>query len=458
MYVKVSSISYKRIKNLSFNPEASVISDKVPINEFQVDVISDQTNITVGKDIYLFDDLDQLWAKYWIISAEKIDYQTTRVLAQSKLVLLERKQMDNVIYRNYPVTDLIATLFSDIGSDGYVLDPSFSGKTITGYFEEQTRKDRLQQVCFVLGAYVRSFGSEKIEILPLDDTATLIPMNQTFWKPKVSNKDYVTAVTVTAYAFVQGEPTQKDKYVEVDDVTYIQYKRDFTLGNPNVPETAPENVVRVDNVMIVNSENVSEILNRLAGVYFNRTTAVVDCINNRSYWPSDKVIAYLDSDTVVTGYVESASFRFGLQARSSLELVAAEESEVQPVKVEYYFNDGLLQTEIHMFPIGYNFEIETVYIDRIMQDHRYILRPLVDSVTGTVGPEGTTVTVQTEIAADYFENILTVYNVDAVDYDIQEHEIDISENATGMEIAESAKPEMRMSDVGWFTTAAEETE
>ena len=54
---------------------------------------------------------------------------------------------------------------------------------------------------------------------------------------------------------------------------------------------------------------------------------------------------------------------------------------------------------------------------------------------------------------DYYQSILTIYNVDAADVDADE--LDITESATGLTVAASAKNTVDMNDENYVTTINE---
>jgi len=415
MYVVIGSTTYDKIKKLSFAPETSITSDTVPINQFEVDIITDDMTISAGMDISLYDDSDALWAKYWITFAERIDAYTVRVKAESKLAILERKTMEGKMYASYPVSDLIDDIFSDFASTEYYLDSSFANETITGYMGHHSKKYRLQLVCFVLGAYVKTYFNGRIEILPLDDsTEVLIPLNKTFWKPSISYKDWVTSIKLRSYSYTAGTPSTTDKWVEADGVTYIQTSQDVALSNPDVPVTAPPNIVSIEDIQIINSNNVSGILSRLANIYFNRVETDLSVINNGEYVPGDKVICYGQDKTLVAGYIASADFSFGLQAKSKIKLTPVEIRESAELKIQYKWDDYILRISVWLFPVNYNYSIENPYIDLYLNNHRYVFRPINEYATGTVVSGGVVDIQNCAVALDEFQGTVYTISVDEV--------------------------------------------
>lgn len=411
MKVVIGETTYTKIKSLSFDPEADVTGDKVPTNQFSVD-IQTTDDISFGEYAYLYDDLDNLWAKYWIIYAEHMDKQTVRVRAQSALMLLERRILDPVMYNAEPVTNVIADIFDRLGADSYTLDPSLASATITGFCPEQSAKNRLIWVCFVICAYVKSCFSDKIEIAPIDDTEMLIPINKIYWKPKITYSDYVTRCRVVSYSYQQGTPATTDTWVTDGTDYYIQSQTSVSLGNPDVPQDALVHEITIDGITIVNSDNVDDILTHISQYYFKRMQVEFDAINNAEYMPGDKITAYADEDTMYTGFINQTTFTFGLQAKSTILLTPVEIRPAGKLIIEYVYNSQVIGEQEYTFPVGYEYEIEMPYHDWMIGEHRYIYRPVDANVTGTMAAGETVIQEPYQVALDLKDDILHVVSVD----------------------------------------------
>ena len=292
MKITIGSTTYTEIKNLKFAPETDVTGIQAVINDFSADIITDD-DIDVGVNAYLYDDLNNLWAKYWLIEAVRKDKNTLSIQAQSILRILDRKTLDPVMYSNTSASSIISGLFSGLSGE-YSLDSSFSSVTISGYCPKQSARERLQWICFCMGAYLKTFFADKIYILPVEPSASSVPFHKTFWKPAVGVGDYVTAVQATAYTYTLGTPQSTDTWVQVGNDYYIQTSQDFTLANPDAPVTANENIVSVSDVTIISNNNVSSILSLLSTYYFKRGEVEAEIINNREYAPGDRVIVPID--------------------------------------------------------------------------------------------------------------------------------------------------------------------
>ena len=430
MKVTIGSTTYTTLKNLSFSPQVDIIGESIPINEFTVQ-IKTTTEITVGQWASLYDDLDNLWAKYWIMYADRVDAQFVEIKAQSIIALLDRVTMDATIYDSYTLASTVITAcFTAAGvSTGFTIDSSLTGTTLVelltaasviGYLPEQTARERLQWVCFVIGAYVKQHGSQNIEIKGLDETTlTYIPKNKTFWKPSIEYKDYVTKITVTGYDFTERTPQQGEEYVTVNDTNYVVTNQKYTLTNSEAPETALPNEINIDGCYLINDDNADTILSRLALIYFARKDISADVINNNEYKPPMKVAVQLDDSKGAVGYIESADFRFGMQARSTLHIVASETRNLVELIVNYTFNGETIKTVHYAFPSGYSYSILNPIIGRSTGDHRYVYRPLTEYCTGTMGNTTTTKTVACEMALHWYkkEKLLRILSVSDVEYD-----------------------------------------
>lgn len=427
MYVKIGLTEYHEIKNLSFGPQVDIAGLTVPIDEFYVDIITDQY-ITAGQFIKLYDDRDNLWAEYWAIFAERIDTMTVRVKAQSVVSVFDRVKLPAVYYSSYNAGQIIRETVIALGSffpSGTTIgiDPNLDGLDASGFYPEQTARERIQWMLFVTGGFVKSFyggGSGNVLYFTLIDelTETDIPIEKTYWKPSVSYNDYVTAVNVTAYTLTQGTPANTDQWVkDANDVTYIVTPQVFTVTNPDVPANVPANEVNITGVYVVNDTNVSDILTRLGGLYFNRTVITADVINNHEYFPADKVSLQTDSENIVKGHISSCTFTFGLQAKSRIKLIAVEEVASGNLIIRYMYNNVLIGERTYRLPVGNTYQIENPYIDINSSSHRYVYRPLNQYAEGTIAAGDNINVQQCDVALHFYysDNTLLIISVSGVE-------------------------------------------
>ena len=398
MYVKIDGTDYKKIRNLSFAPEADVAASSVPVNEFSVEILTDD-EIEAGRYAELYDDrtgvvINHLWAKYWITHAERKDKNTVEILAKSDLYRLERRQLPAVMYSSEPIGNVFADIFADLGADAYAVDSLIlQNETVSGFCPEQNARDRLQWVCFTARAYIRTFFAAKTVISRIDDTESMIPMADTYWKPSVTYKEHVTALNITAFAFSQGDPDTTDEWVTDGTDNYIVTRRVFSLPNPDAPADAETNEISFEDVFLVNDGNASAILTRLGQYYFKRAEIEADIVNNARYVPGDLVSLYTDEDAMFSGYIDSASFRFGLQAKSTIHLTGVDSDDNDWVigrltvrglfRGDDYEPAGLIRTDAYSWPVGYPYSIENPFVEA----GRYVYRPEYADTAGTMESE-----------------------------------------------------------------------
>jgi hypothetical protein len=187
------------------------------------------------------------------------------------------------------------------------------------------------------------------------------------------------------------------------------------LQNPDAPGAAPENVVTIEGVYLVNDNNVSGILTHLSQWYFKRMEVELDAIDNAAYIPGDKVVVCVDESSMVSGFINSADFAFGLQSKARLHLTAAENRETGNLMIVYMYDDTQLDCRNYLFPVGYSYEILNPYPDITMNAHRYIFRPENEKATGTIVAGENTNTQDCLVALDWYEGILEVISVDGLD-------------------------------------------
>lgn len=424
MYVVINSKTYDELSSLSFVAEADVTGNTVPADEFYVSIKTDDS-ITVGRYARLYDDLDNLWAKFWIVGADREDAYHVQVHAMSDVAILDYSTMAAVVYSSEPVANVLNAIFAKThaGAGGYTLASALSGQTISGYCPEQTARKRLQWVCFVLKAFVRQSFSSKIQIMPVSQTVEKnILSGKIKYKPVTEYGDYVSKITVRAYAYAltpKASIGTTDKWVQVENDYYVVTTQDHSATNPNFPSGLPDNELMIDDVSLVNSSNAAGILNYFKELYFNRISVSLDAIDNAEFLPGEKVIAYTDSEAIVAGYIKACSFSFGLQAMASMQLVAAEDVEGASLTVEYLHNssESVLRHR-YFLPVGYPYELDTQYPDTSDAYHRYVYRPLVDTITGTVASGLNIKIVDCGLAAHLNKStgVLGIKSVDAVDW------------------------------------------
>lgn len=407
MYIIINETKYTELKSLSFAPEIDVSGGSVPVSEFQADIVTSDA-IPYGELAYLYDDLDDLWAMYRIVYAERVELESVRVRAQSRVAMLERMMLPEVMYEQATgVEDILRETFTtmyggyyyNIGE--YTVDPAFDNVTLTGYFPEQKARERLQWVLYAIGGYVKDFFGEVLEIRAIPSAGeTLVPEGRTFYKPKLTFRDYVTGVkaVTTEYTPTPEKPEDRDqKYIEVGEGNYyLVTNQEIQINNPDVPENAPPNVAELKENGIVGPGNVSGLLRRMGDYLYRRMEVDLDCVNNGTYMPGQYLAAYVDPERIVAGVATRCDFKFGVQARASVKLTSAVELPCAKLTMKYISGGTQLGKRALYLPIGHGYDLQALWIERTEDGERTIFRPLSPRITGTMPQSNTAVEVPCE--------------------------------------------------------------
>lgn len=423
MHLRINNTDFEEISNLSFSPEVDLINNSLPIPEFECRVYTN-VNIQYGQWADLLDENNNLYAHYWILFAERIgkdednDTYVVRLIAQSPLAFLERVTMPAEM-----VDDDARVLIMDIldylgamGQDGDIIssndiDDAVGDVHITGFCPEQSARERLQWILTAAGGYALSAFNDVIAInqVPFGSASstTLIPIDKTFWKPTISYMDYVSKIKVTGYTFTEGEPSNVDEYVTDGTDYWIQQKQVISLTNPDLPSGAPNNEVVVDGLTILTPARASFVASVLANHYFNRQEIDLDVINNAEYEPGMDVMVYTDTDTIYRGYISECNFTFtsGQNNKSKIHLINTSDVEVAVLTVNYMWDSTRVKRVKYYLPKDIAYSITTEYVDYSADGHRYIFRPAVTIITGTLSSDETE-NVSVSIALDYYMAML----------------------------------------------------
>lgn len=414
MKIITNSVEYTAIKSLSFSPQTDVAGSQLVINQFVADIFTSDS-ITAEKMVYLYDDSDTLWAAYYMTEAIRIDEETMRITGKSLIQMLDYVIMPATMYSAESITDVLDAIFYSLGgSSAYTLDAAFTGQTVTGFCPEQTARVRLQWLVLTIGGYVKTFFTNTVDIMALSADVVSIPKNKTFWKPSISYGNYTTKVRVTAYSYAAGTPQATDKWVTDGTNYYIETTQVFELSNADVPANTPDKVVEIKDVKIITPDNVSAILSHLATYYFKRVEVDMDVVNNGEYLAGQKIMGYADEHILVTGYIKSAAFSFGLQARSKIHIMQTDQVNGATLTLNYMWGNTRLKTVEYYFPVGYNYSITNPYLDMTGAGRRRVYFPLTSAASGTVASGGTVDNESYDIALEYKDNVLDVLSVDDV--------------------------------------------
>ena len=451
MYVKVGDAEYRAISDVEFTPEADLFGETLPVSEFWANVHTED-EIPVGSWAELRDDADNLWARYVVLYSERQGAGIRRVKASSVLFKLDGVTVEAAVYGpNVTFSSLVGQLAQalkgDFGTELFKMPTTLGQRTVSGYFPEQSGRERLLWLCLSVGAYARDYFSDRVWLLPYSHTSAdeeawegeypadsaYADSSRVFWKPTINHGEYVTSVDVEYYSYslTTSGVSRLDEYVDIwkDGIdreqadpsnpqnfdTYVRRKSHVRLSNPDAPSVAMENEVSMREVTCVNGGNVNEIAVRLALYHFNRTEVSLDVIDNGEVLPGMMLTTFADTDKVVVGFVRSASFSFGLQARASLTLTGCTVTDAAPVTIRHMWGEMEVGRKSLHLPVGYPFETDALYSRVRFEDgHDYVLRPETERVSGVAVAGGVTIDVPMHVALEYLDGALYTVSADDV--------------------------------------------
>lgn len=431
MYIKIiddqmSEYIFRSIKKLKFRPETDVSGNVIPIGGFSVMACAYSTLqsefFKIGYEIILYDEDDNVYAWFLISDVKKESVEWYTIEAQSCMGALDKLELEPLLYPTGGSFYLaVENIFHKLHwySGNYYMDPVFINQSqnyqVRGYFPKQTARQRLQQMCYTVGAYIKQFFCEKISFLPVPTSAVLIPDNKIFWRPQVNYDDFVTSVKVIAYTYTAGEPGSGDEYVvDQHGDTYIVTKQETVVTNPDTPTWILDNEVEFDQKCVTQG-NVSDVVSRLSTFLFSRKRVTADILNNGEYLPGNKYMFATGSGGMASGWMESADFVFGHGKKSKIEIGSADDVESALLRIECVDSDEeLLHTFEYNLPVGYQYSIQNLWLDIMRNSHRYIYYPDQVSATGTITTGDNVDDELYHIALDWYKKRLKIERVDSV--------------------------------------------
>ena len=414
-----STNEYDALKNLRYSPSANIVSDRMVIDDFECDIVTDD-EIAAGSVAELYDG-STLWASGVVTYAEREDVKIIHIVSQSELFYLDRKMMPPKMYTGQTVQAAIEEIATTAGITILFDSTAVSGKTVRGFCDEQSCRNRLQYILFVSGLYITSSFVQHPTVTSLESATTaIIPEEYTYWRPKPVYQEDVTAVNVVAFSFTVGTPTSEDEYVTDGTTTWIVSRTTMTLRNPSVAVTAATNEIYIDDIMLVNGDNASDVLSQIGQYYFKRLKVEADVINNGEYSVGNVYQLSFGEGygEYATGYCESLDYTFGLQAKSHMVLGACTQIESKKLTVIYRrdvtHDYAEIDRKVYRLPEGFVYEITNPYIRKTISGYEYVFRPESESITGTMDTQDTTVYVTCYIALvlNVETRVLTIVSVD----------------------------------------------
>ena len=432
MYVVINEVTYTKIRNISFSTQVDITGDTVPVDRLDLDILTND-DIKSGQFIEMYDDLDQLWVRFWIDDAYVVVNGVVRIEAMHVLGWLDRFPMPPKFYsgsRN--IQSCIGEVFGGIPStivptihfSSAWQDVSFSP---VGYCPEQSARERLQWLLFISRGYCKqSFTNELYFDVINTDTVTNIPIEKTYWRPEVQYGDWVTAIRVYYYSWEKRAPVGDEEYVEVDGETYVYTESLFEFQNQNASANVAPNIIEISGLYLINEDIVAGLASRLALLYFNRISVDADIINNREFAPPQKVEIILDETHTATGYIDTLDFSFGVQAKSRMQMIGSHVGDAYVLIISYTYAGQTLSIKKYYIP-SYQYNIQNPYIDKKSATHRYIYRPVNEYATGIMDEPIVRQDEPMQIALHWYneDKVLHVISVSDIEYDSEDKVLEI---------------------------------
>ncbi len=324
---------YTVFSDLEFAPEISLLSDTIPINNFSVNLKKNASDsFQYGDHIALANDSGVIYANYYVCEFKDIDENFIYIKANDCFYYLDAETMpatylNNVDFKTY-LRSITNFTFSIPVDDTY--------PNITGYCPEQTKRERIQYVCFVVGAFIQTCMME--ETLPgfstdmyVKKVATTfnadikhIRQSDVFYEPSIGGQDVYTYITCTDFRVWQvgaGVIDVLDEYVEVTEAGttsyYMVLRNNLTYNRPNpITGLNPKAIDIEDNYLINDVTNfwTDVMLRVVLYYYFNGLTVEASVRNPETYKLGDYVSLYIgdrgSNDEMIEGYVISQDFSF----------------------------------------------------------------------------------------------------------------------------------------------------
>lgn len=381
MYFETQDKTYATLRNLSFTPEIDLTGQQFIINEFTVEIETDD-NIDSGQCVRLIDDQDRLWVRYWACKVKRKDAKIVMLNAKSRLFFLERYTMYRKLYENVRLDTAITEIFNKV-DDAYIAhgydNTEMRSMKINGYCPTHNARERLQSILMATGTYYDEFGRTGIRLMNApqlgvsitdEDLGTVLKANSVFMKPSLIENDPVSRLYFTSYSVTDYEPADPGAktFQDEDGKTYWYTTSGFVSRGPGVG-----NEITVDGNMIVDYTSQQIIGDNIIAYYMtpgmNRVEA--DVINNGTIWPGMRVLLPFDIEKkqMVMGYVAGVEFSFGNQIRSKLSIQPALVFDAAKVTLEYNCDGETVHTETVLYPIGRLVEIYEGQIQVLTNGH-----------------------------------------------------------------------------------------
>ena len=247
------------------------------------------------------------------------------------------------MYDRVPLKTLLDSILQDIP---YKVDEAFQRTVVTGYLPVCTRRQALQQVAFTVGAAVSTLGTDHIRLSPVQEIATgAFGNNQVFRGATVETNAGVSRIEVVAHQYtpaqdrqtlIDGEVLQGESVLltfpephhsyEVTGGTLVEQGANYIVISAKGEVTVTAGVYRhtclrygqdcgtqtgmhrdqirkVENVTLIHSHNVKEVLSRLSKLYAQQQQVLTQDVVVDGQYAGQRVAIEDPSGNLIHGHI-----------------------------------------------------------------------------------------------------------------------------------------------------------
>ena len=298
-YIKLAGIQFgcvlefgiDKLIKASLTQEVDLLSDEIPISSLEFDLEDKEGRFNVTRDGNLFfaaqegqeiivtvnlsvngEQKDIFIGKYYLeeISNKTI---TASFKAQDIIGLLDGETVPDKYYN----TTLSAFCEDILSGYEYVIeDEELNDITIKGYLSSCSKREALQQACFVAGAIATSKGSDKLRIyMPFERDVSLLADDQIYAGGYVKSVQLYKTMDITVHNFDRsGEDTPSERSI--------------------VLNRRGGGTISISEACFVNADNVDDVIERLKAHYSQKVTYELSMPLERYYELGSEMMAYLN--------------------------------------------------------------------------------------------------------------------------------------------------------------------
>lgn len=205
---------------------------------------------------------DSIKAVSFIKKATQTSKNTYKIQCEDYIGMLDSVPFAGGIYTGLVqdnVYEVLEGLFNK-AQIPFEMDESLTHLMLRGYIPYTTCREALMQIAFAIQAVVDTSNSEKVRILPLQETVSQeIPLRRIMQGQSFEDEDVVTAVEITSHRYIRTEETI-DVYKAEENGTgeniFIKFSEplhDLTITNGSFAINDYGNEIKHPNYAVINA-------------------------------------------------------------------------------------------------------------------------------------------------------------------------------------------------------------